>query len=398
LRVWNRIERHFKQKGLRFLETHLGRRPVRPEALDLLGVRRILVVRQHDQLGDFLLATPALRALRERFPKAYIALVVRRYTAEAALHNRYIDEVIVIRETLHGWKPGELPALWRKLRQGFDLAVVLNTVSHSLTSDLLAHLSGARRVLGSAGRVFPGCRRNFFYNLEAPLVDGRQHQTDRNLDILRYLGIETQDKREVLTLLPEELAPAKAWLREQGIDFQRPVVGLHPGAGKEANRWPADNFAAVARRLHERGIQVLLTWGPKEKTLGQRVLSEMRFQPIVAAGLRLRPLAALLAHVDLFVCNDTGVMHVAAAVGAPTLAIFGPTDPYQWAPLGDHVTALRAQDGRCVSVSVEEVLGKIEQQMERRLGRHRFYSFNFRRASGEQRLTPQGKGSDSYDL
>ena len=169
---------------IRTLEVMIRKPVLTPEQIDFSAVRNVLVIRQHDQLGDFLLATPVFRAIRNRFPGARIGVLVRDYFADAIAGNPLVDEVLVLPKG--GLRRGlrRIMTLWRKLFKRWDLTIVLNTVSHSLSSDLLAQLSSRRLVLGSAHRIFPGASRNFFYNLLAPYSSTTRHQSERNLDIV----------------------------------------------------------------------------------------------------------------------------------------------------------------------------------------------------------------------
>ena len=357
MKLWNRLEQAFKRKGLRFFEKWLDRGIVAPNFINLYEIRRILVIRQHDQLGDFLLSTPVFRALRQFFPQAHLAVIARTYTAELAQHNQYLNEVLVVPERLLWWTPAKIWRLLRGLRGGWDLTIVLNTVSHSLTSDLLAYFSGARYILGSEHRVFPGCRRNFFYNLVARYFSPIKPQSERNLDIVRHLGITTEDNSEMMTLAAVEKDFAEQFLRRQGVAEDTVVIVMHPGAGKIHNRWPAEKFAGLANLLHRQfNVRIILTWGPQENALGINLCRQLAFDPIVVHGLALRQLAAILAQGHVFICNDTGVMHLAAAVGTPLVAIFGPTDPLEWKPIGQKFIALRGENNSCESVSVQQVL------------------------------------------
>ena len=358
---WNWIEQQFKRHYLRLFEAAFGRTPVSPEAVDTERVRRILVVRQHDQLGDFLLSTSALRALRARFPEAWIGLVVRGYTEPVARHNRYVDELFVVPETLDRWTPAYTRDFARRLLAGWDVAVVLNTVSHSLTSDLIARFSRARWTVGPAHRRFPGTTRNFLYNVEVPVAEEVRHQSLRNVDIVRVLGADTPNLREEMTLLDSELAAMRRRLAEAGLPAGEHFVLVHPGAGKVRNRWPAERFGIAAGRLAKRfGHRVVVTWGPSEKTLADRVVRELGDQALAVAGLTLRQFAALCRLADLVLCNDTGSMHVAAAAGTPLVAVFGPTDPAEWKPWGEEFVAVRGHDLTCESVTVDQVVEAAE--------------------------------------
>lgn len=354
---WNRFEQFFKRRGLAVLERIFAREVITPAMVDPAAIRRILVIRQHDYLGDFLLATPVLRALRERFPHAHIGVLVRQYTAGVAAHNQYIDEVLTFEEHGWNWTPRKLWQFWRQLRRGWDLTIVLNTVSHSLTSDTLASLSRAHYCLGSAERIFPGCSRNFFYNLIAPAGSENRHQTDRNLDIVRYLGIDTSDHSENMTLTEQDRGFAAAFLQHHGVSHKDRLVTMHLGAGKINNRWPIAQFAALSNLLYQDyAVKILAAWGPQETALGEQYLQALTFTPIILKNVSLRQFAAVLAQTEAYVCNDTGVMHVGAAVGAKLVAIFGPTDPEFWKPKGKQIVALRGNNNDCAAVTAEHVL------------------------------------------
>jgi ADP-heptose:LPS heptosyltransferase len=339
------------------LEKTLGKEVLPPESLDRASVRSILVIRQHDQLGDFLLSTPVLRALRQHFPSAKVGLVVREYFHEIARFVPYVDDVLVFRERLTRWSWKNGWSFFRGLRSGWDLAIVLNTVSHSLTSDLLAHFSGARYVLGSDSRVYRGSSRNFLYNLVAPDAGPGRHQTQRNLDIVRYIGVDTENYAPAVTLSDAERWTARRDLEALGFDADLPAIGLHLGAGKFANRWPVRSFADFARSLTGLSrTQIVLSWGAREEELRARFAECAGIRTVDVGHPDLPKLAASFAQCAAVVCNDTGIMHLAAASGVPVVAIFGPTNPDEWRPLGVRMIGLRAASQRTEDVGVEDVL------------------------------------------
>lgn len=358
---WTRFEQFFKKRGMRFLERIIGKRPLHPEDFVREKIKKILVIRQHDQLGDLLLSTPALRALRQHFPDAYIALLVRNYTHSVVQYNQYIDDIFVFHEIGYNWTLKNIKEFLKQVFTARDLTIVLNTVSHSFTSDLFAFFSRAPYILGSNHLVFSGCKRNFFYNLHAPYRNGIRNQSQRNLDIVRYLGIDTNDPSEHITLLDEEVQEAKKLLEQAGITQNDLVIGIHPGAGKIGNRWDVSNFARTANLLQQKfNAKIIINCGANEQLLIDSMVVQLKFEPIILEKLNLRQLASLVSCYDLFLCNDTGVLHVAAAVGTPLVVIFGPTDPFQWKPIGEKFIAIQGPNGSCNSVSVEEVLEKAE--------------------------------------
>jgi ADP-heptose:LPS heptosyltransferase len=151
-----------------------------------------------------------------------------------------------------------------------------------------------------------------------------------------------------LAITSAELAAARAWLDR----LPRPFVAVHAGSGSPRKNWPAARFASVARTLAG-GEPFLWVEGPADPPTEPSALDIPTWVP--ARSLPLRTLAALLAQASLYVGNDSGISHLSAAAGAPTVALFGPTDPAQWAPIGRSVRALRADSGRLEDLTVEQV-------------------------------------------
>jgi heptosyltransferase-2 len=244
-------------------------------------------------------------------------------------------------------------ALFRK----WDLAIVLNTVSHSLTSDILAGLSGSRIVLGSSVKPMEGTSGNLFYHLLAPYQPGVRHQTDRNLDIVRYIGADTTDLSEMMFLSESECREGRSRLVGIQEGSRSPLIAMHLGAGKLKNRWPPKRFAHVACELRDKcGATIVLCWGPHEHALATEFRQLVDFEIVNVPPGTLRTLAAIISQCDLLICNDTGIMHLGASVGLPLVAIFGPTDPVEWKPVGENVVAIRGDDETVDSVTVESVL------------------------------------------
>lgn len=352
---WNRFEQYFKHNQLRVLQRWLGLAEISPQQMDPDRINRILVVRQHDQLGDFLLSTPVFTALRNHFKGRSITVMARKYTAMLAQHHDAIDDIITFNEHGRDWDRAGLARLFRAMRNKFDLAVVLNTVSHSLSSDLLARFCCRTYILGSSHLPFGGTNSNFFYNLLAPYQEGIRHQSQRNLDILRHIGIEATDLHERICLTEEETTWARRTLVQRGWDPQNMLITVHPGAGKLGNRWPVEAFAEAANRLQAMfNARIAVSWGPQEADLGRALIGRIHSPVIEANEADLRKLAALFQQSQLFLCNDTGVMHLAAAVATPLVAVFGPTDPAQWKPWGEEFAAVRSDDHLSASVKVDD--------------------------------------------
>ncbi len=328
------------------------REPLTPAQLLALRPARILVVRQHNQMGDMVCATPCFRALRETWPAAEIALVTAPVNAGVVRHNPHLDRILLFEQRL--WR--RPPALRRFLGdlRGFapELAFVLNSVSFSVTSAMLALWSGARWVVGGDSRPFGSAVSARSYSLQlpgSPVLD--RPAVEHSLAPLRAVGITTTDLSTVMVPAPDEEAQAAALV----ADLLPPGAfwALHPGAGKRQNLWPADRFAAVALRAAQAGHPVLVLHGPADgdALAGLRAalpapLPTGAAPIVVAPPMSVGAGAAVLARADRFLCNDTGVMHVAGALGVRTVALFGPTDPGLWKPPSPRVVALRAPSRR----------------------------------------------------
>ena len=332
------------------------------------SIKNILLIRQHNQLGDMLCVVPLLRALRAKYPSAILTLMASPLNYDLMLHNRYIDRVIKYdkKEFLgRFWiRPGPLLRFIRELRaERFDLVLVPSTVSISFTSNLLAYLSGASVRIGPGSIDGAKNGSRFLFNLPVELDwrnDPHRHQTLRNLDIATPLRLDLGDVTCEVTLLGEELERGRACVnqaesierRDEGV-----VVAFHPGAGKVPNQWPASRFAEVANSLaKEFGAHLLITSGPMDRQPVSEMTTALNVPYSVIDRRPIREIAAILAHVDLVISNDTGIMHVGAAVGTPVLSLFGPTDSRQWSPVGNKHRSVQAKDGLITSITVDEVL------------------------------------------
>lgn len=300
---------------------------------------RILVLR-YRFIGDTVLTIPFLRNLRRAKPDAFIAWLVAPGSSDVVADCPYVDELIYWDpETIHADSRGAHRTLGAKVSfiralraRRFDTAYVLK---RSLSSALLASLSGARRRIGFATEG-----RGLLLTTRVPYRHDR-HEVQNFLDVLRADGIPIADDHLELWSSPAEATAADAFLANNRISDAQPFAILHPFSAVEQRGWPYENFAELATRLTGLGLRVVLVGGPGDVS---------RFEPnrhlfgadvILAIGAcSLRVTVSLLRRASLFVGNDSGIMHLAAAAGTPLVALFGPQSPVKFGPWSRAATVL----------------------------------------------------------
>jgi heptosyltransferase-2 len=358
-----RLFRRWPKRALELVMRPFVHRPRRTLAeIQAAQPRRILIVRQHNQMGDMLCAVPALRAVRETFPAAATMLITAPVNDGVVRGNPYLDEILLFDKQEVRSSPVRA---WRFLRRmrGFapDLAIVLNTVSFSGTSAWLAFFSGARHIIGGDSTPFGWSFSRWLYNLEMPAEpDVAGHAIDHGLRPLEAVGIRTDDRSTVIVPGPEAEAAARRFLSSLPAG---PAFAIHAGAGKAQNRWPADRFAQVVRRAQQWGLSPYLIEGPADGPATEATLRALGRDAPVLRGVDLRTVAAALAASRLALVNDTGVMHVAGAVGVRALALFGPTRAESWKPPSPKVASLQSPNGRMDGIEVDAVLQWLREAM-----------------------------------
>ena len=229
----------------------------------------------------------------------------------------------------------------------------------SFTSDIVAYLSGARYRVGATSLGGLDNPSGFVFNLPRQLdwhSTPHRHQTLRNYDIVSGLIEPPADLSHEITLLSDEISEGKLFVRNEK-SHKTLCIAFHPGAGKAPNRWPAWQFAEVANTLaREFRAMVLVTSGPMDDqpTAEMEAALDVGFK--VLKNQYIRTVASILKSADLVISNDTGIMHVAGAVGTPVLSLFGPTDPEQWAPIGAQNRYIQGANGDIRAIETGDVL------------------------------------------
>jgi len=309
-----------------------------PRSASFNAPNSILIIRPCC-LGDVLMATPVIAALRRAFPRARIDFAVGDWSRAMVENNLHLDGLVdcgpVGSGSRYSWR--EYLDLVRRIRAGrYEACFVLD---RSPLISLLPYLGGVPQRVGLDSKG-----RGSSLTVGVP-VAGLKHEAELYLDTVRAIGVEVKDPRLGFYPTEEDRRHIAEMLR---ADPQIPLIVIHPAGGSNpgmtlsAKRWPPQRFAALADRLiEERRAQVLLVGGPDDGPIAALIKEDMRREPWDLTGqLTFGQFGALLERCDLFIGHDTGAMHLAVAVGAPVVAIFGPSDPRMYGPYGETSVAL----------------------------------------------------------
>lgn len=322
----------FKHRVRRAALGALSRVPIQP--LTPHQPERLLLIRP-DHLGDVLLTTPAIRALRAAYPAAELHALVGGWSAEVLAHFDAVDHVLTLpfpgfsRTPKLNWRSPYALA-WRTARGlrrlGYSTAFIFRP--DHWWGALIAHLAGIPRVIGHAQ---PDAAP--FLTEAVPLTGG--HAVEQSLRLVeRCTGQPVRDPVYRFDVDSADRAWVDGYLSEWGLSPAQPIIALHPGAGTWVKRWDEDRWAFVADTLAAQlEGAVVFTGSERELPLVKRIVAHMQ-QPacIMAGDTRVGALAALYQRARLVLGPDSGPLHLACAVGTPTVTLFGPADPVEFGP------------------------------------------------------------------
>ncbi len=300
-------------------------------------MKNVLVIKLR-YIGDVLLATPVLRALRDQLPSAGLTMVVNRGTEEILRRNEDVTDVLAIER---GGLGSQIRFLKDLRRRGFDCVIDLTDGDRSA---VLSRITGAPIRVGFNEEH---SWRGLMYSVVVRADLERMHRIERNLEALRAIGIDAKSTSLVLNVSHEDEEDGARVLEQFGLGQpgrkpERRLVMLQPGARYWFKAWPAERFAALADRLSKLCDCTVLVGGtPGEQLIANEIRERARSAPTVLAGrTTLMQHAAILQKCALFIGNDNGPMHMAATLGVPVVALFGPSDPAIWGPRGGKATVI----------------------------------------------------------
>lgn len=305
--------------------------------IDKAGIQRILVVKPR-AIGDVLLSTAVLPNLRREFRDARIDFLVEAFASPVLEGNPFVDNVV----TYDTRKDSSISIISMVRKNRYDL--VIDLFANPRTA-VITLLSGATYRVG-----FPFKWRRLAYNLIVTPRSGEVHNVEFNLDAVRRLGFEALTSKPAFYLDDKSRKFAADFLAGSNLrtgDF----VTINIGGGWEIKRWPADKFTELCgmidSRLHQR---VVVLYGPSEEAEAAKI--SRASGAILAPRTSLKEMGAILKASRLLVTNDSGPMHIAAALGVPTLAIFGPTSPHLQGPYGNLSEVVRNEKLDCLECNL----------------------------------------------
>ena len=293
----------------------------------------ILLIRL-SSLGDVLLTTPAIRTLRQRLPRTKISMLTDEPYRDLVNQNPHLDEVLTVNRKDKGLVPSlQLINLLRSKK--FD---VVFDFQRKFGTSLISWLTQAQ--------IRVGFHRPNGYLLTTPVeIDrhNRQHVIDDYFQLLGVVGIPADDRELELHVSQENRAFAAQKIGQESVAIPGPTLGLFPGASWEFKQWPPQRFVEIGRRYTQDYQGRVLVFGSSaERALSEHIAEQIGASAKSLAGeFRLGQLAGFIEHCDLFIANDTGPMHMATALGIPTICLFGPGNYHKFRPLSSKHISLR---------------------------------------------------------
>lgn len=317
------------------------------KSLGLNNPCKFLIVRQHNQLGDLLAGVPVFRAIKEKFPESHITLIVSPFNSPGVIKNKFIDRIFVF-DKKKIFNPSYFIKFRKLLREEYNVAIVPVTVSISFTSNLIARFSNAKTRIGPKSLNGEINQSAFLFDRRIK-IDWRKHPdsnvSERSLDIIRPFGINTKNYKSEITFDKEDLKIAKNFISSFKKNEGNLLVGLHVGAGKPQNRWSLYKYVALIKLLKENyNTDIYLTGSSGDRDELNFVKDNLPFSLPLFIDMQIPQVAGLISLSNLFISNDTGIMHVAGSTSTPQISIFGPTNPLNWAPVGENKFYIRKSE------------------------------------------------------
>lgn len=307
-------------------------------------VKKVLIF-AYTGLGNFVMYTPAIRAIREFIPQANFTLFHGNDTGchEVISGSNLFDKYIIVRRNANWWT--RIKWIYKVRKEKYNL-IISEFHNNDLFMVLLTILSGSKYRLGYISS--PGWKNDwdFVYNIPVKMKKN-QHEVERYMELAYALGISDQDinKSPFIQIDSNDMEFAKKFLASRGVNNRHKIISVQFGTspGMRWKQWDLDKYKELCNMILELpNTKIIMHGSPSEVDMINGVAIKMKNKPIIAAGkTSVKQAAVIIKESDLLICNDSGLMHIAVAVGTPVVAIYGPTDYTRTAPLGKSHTIIR---------------------------------------------------------
>ncbi|MGB9665530.1 MAG: glycosyltransferase family 9 protein [Ignavibacteria bacterium] len=326
-------------------------------------IRNILIIRKHNQIGDILVSVPMYYALKKYFPQAKITLLASKtnYPIPFKELNQYIDEIVIYEKATPKQQLDTIKLLRKKK---FDLAIIPATIQLSTTSNFISFLAGIRYRVGVKKVNGEKNKFSFLLNIKKDFnwIGTKAHQIFRNLEVIEQINCKisiSEALNSFFKISEDEKIEAKEFLKSKFLNIST-LIGIHPGAGKIDHIWDWKNFFEVAKFLYQEwNSGFVITCGATDKPVIEKIESAFKDKKIpftILENFSIRKLAAIISECDLFITNDTGVMHIAGLTETLQISLFKKNKAYEWAPIGKNKFFVESYDENINSISVDQIL------------------------------------------
>lgn len=324
-------------------------------------MKNILIVRQHNQIGDMLCSLSLYKAIKNKYPESHITLVAAKTNYQIPFFdiNPYVNRVLIYDKSSYK----TILNFYTQLRdRKYDFGFVPSTIALSRTSHLVNFLSGAKYRVGVKSIDGVTNKSSYLLNIKDDFRWKGKHQLIRNLEIAQLAGFDLTEEelKEIKLNFPDEdISFAKNFIDENFLDRAKKIIAFHPGAGKTANIYPTEKFIYLIKKLYRKfNNHILLTSGWTDETILKKVISALEQDAIrykIVHNMPVKKLGAVLSMIDLYITNDTGTMHIAGFSGTKLISLFGPTDTNEWAPLNENSFYIKSTTNKIEDIDVEDI-------------------------------------------
>jgi lipopolysaccharide heptosyltransferase II len=323
---------------------------------DIRQMKKVLIVRI-DRIGDMVLSTPVFKSLKAANPQLEITILASPANSAILDNNPSVDHIVEYNPA-KGLR-GLLDVIKQLRKSSLDLAID-SYDNYKLVSALIVFLGGAKWRVG-----YPSYGREIFFNIKVARPPGEAHFIDVVMNTLKPLGVAINDRVPEIFITQDERKKGGEWLAQMGIE-NKPVIGVHPGAYYESQRWPIEYYAELITLLQKnKNLEVVIFGGPGDSSILDQIQLQLNGKVLTYEHNDMRHFLALVSKCSLFICNNSGPLHMACALGVPTISFMGPTVKGRWMPVGDQHKIFRIDDLSCIGCGAGTCIIKTHDCMRR---------------------------------